>query len=59
MEENRVIKRVGGYSTMQAEPEECYKCKDAKFGTVIIDGLCLDCLLAEARKGAEDENDIT
>ena len=44
-EETRIIKRVGNYSTSQATTEDCIQCSNAKFGTIIIDGLCLDCLL--------------
>jgi len=44
-QETRVIKRVGNYSTSQAYITDCTVCKNAKFGTVIIDGVCLDCLL--------------
>lgn len=44
MEETRSIGFVGRYSFKQLSPEDCKKCKDAKWATVIIDGLCLDCL---------------
>ena len=43
MEESKIIKRVGNYSTSQASPGDCVKCHKAKFGTMIIDGVCLDC----------------
>jgi len=43
MEETRTIKRVGNYSTMQGNPEDCTRCGNAQYGTIIIDGLCLDC----------------
>ena len=49
-EETRIIKRVGRYVTNQAYPEGCTKCGDAKFGTIIIDELCLDCLLDEVSR---------
>lgn len=42
-EETRIIRRVGGYSTQQAYPEDCKRCHDAALATVIIDGLCLNC----------------
>lgn len=45
MEEKRIIKRVGNYSMSQAEPTDCIICKNAMYGTVIIDGLCLSCCL--------------
>ena len=50
MEETRNIKRVGNYSTSQADTDDCEYCHNAKFATVIIDGLCLDCYLIEAIK---------
>lgn len=53
MEETRVIQRVGSYSTGQAERNDCKKCRDAVWGTVIIDGLCLDCLLAVQKRALE------
>lgn len=43
MEETRNIARVGNYSTEQAHPEDCNGCHSAKFATIIVDGLCLDC----------------
>ena len=43
MEETRTIKRVGNYSTSQADQEDCKHCHNADYGTVIIDGLCLAC----------------
>ena len=46
MEEIRNIKRVGNYSMGQAEPEDCAKCHSAVWGTIIIDGLCLDCYVS-------------
>ena len=45
MEDVRIVKRVGNYSTAQAEPEDCKVCGDAKYATVLIDDTCLDCLL--------------
>ena len=49
-EETRIIKRVGNYSTNQAEPGDCIICQNANFGTVIIDKICLDCYLMLAIK---------
>lgn len=40
---DRIIERVGNYSTCKAEPEDCQRCHNAAFATIIIDGLCLDC----------------
>ena len=62
MEENRLIARVGNYSTRQAYPSDCTNCHDAKYATVIIDSLCLDCFvnakikvfLNDAQKALED-----
>lgn len=45
MDENRGFMRVGSYSTPQAYPEDCIKCKNAKYGTILIDKICLDCVL--------------
>lgn len=42
-EETRIITRVGNYSTAQASPEDCKRCHNAKYGTVIINDLCLNC----------------
>ena len=46
--ETRVIKRVGNYSTSQADMVDCINCNNASMATVIIDGLCLDCYVREA-----------
>jgi len=43
MEETRIIKRVGNYLTIQANTEDCIKCKNAKFATILINDLCLGC----------------
>lgn len=43
MEEKKIIRRVGNYTTGYARQEECKRCKNAKFATVLIDDLCLDC----------------
>lgn len=45
MEETRIIKHVGNYSYSQATPEDCEICHNAKYGTVLIDKLCLDCYI--------------
>jgi len=45
-EETSVIKSVGR-PLEQATPEDCKKCHNAKIGTIIINGLCLDCFLAQ------------
>jgi len=42
-EETRRIQIVGNYSMPQAGVEDCVRCHNAKFATVIVDGLCLDC----------------
>jgi len=42
-EDERNIKRVGHYLIDQADISDCVKCKNAKQGTVLIDGLCIDC----------------
>lgn len=47
MEETRIIKRVGNYSTFQAKPNDCIICNNAKYATVIIDDICLDCTLKD------------
>jgi hypothetical protein len=42
------IIKVGNYSqSTSADPQDCKVCHDAKWGTVIIDGVCAECLLAE------------
>ena len=45
MEETRIIKRVGYYTTQQAKPEDCKQCHKAIWGTIIVDDICLDCLI--------------
>jgi len=46
----RIIK-VGSYSqSKSADPQDCKVCHDAKWGTVIIEGVCTECLLAELSK---------
>ena len=55
MEEDRIIQIVGNYSTSQVYPEACTKCKNAKYGTYIIDGLCLDCHDDEIRRETTDQ----
>ena len=45
MEETRIIKRVGNYSTSQANPEDCNICHNAKWATILINNVCLDCYL--------------
>jgi len=42
-EEKRNIRMVGHYSFRQVEPEACEICHNAKYGTVLIDGVCLEC----------------
>jgi len=54
-EETRIITRVGNYSIGQSYPEDCIKCHNAKYATVIIDGLCLDCYLEECISDFLDE----
>jgi hypothetical protein len=45
MEETRIIERVGGYSTINGKnPGDCIICHNAKMGTILVDGICLDCL---------------
>ena len=56
MEEKRIIAVVGNYRHSQAEPTDCLGCKEAMWGTVLIDGYCVDCLfkytaIAEAMFG--------
>ena len=48
MEETRIIKRVGNYSYTEAYPEDCKVCHNAKYATVLIDGVCLDCLIKKS-----------
>ncbi len=43
MEESKTIKRVGNYSTQQANPEDCVMCHNARFGTIVVGEVCLDC----------------
>jgi len=43
MEETRSIEVVGNYGFSQADEEDCQQCHKAKMGTVLIDGLCIDC----------------
>ena len=43
MEDTRTFKIVGGYSVTQADIHDCVRCHDAKYATILIDGLCLDC----------------
>lgn len=43
MEESRIIEIVGSYSKRQVNREDCIVCHNARFATVVIDGLCLDC----------------
>lgn len=38
------IKVVGNYRHSQAEPTDCAKCHNAKWGSVLIDGICAECL---------------
>ncbi len=61
MEETRIIKRVGNYSTTQAKPTDCILCQNALWGTVIIDNVCLECMekdlirqVANIIKGAKE-----
>jgi hypothetical protein len=42
-EELRYIGRVGYYSTSQLDPTDCKGCGDARWATVIVGDLCLDC----------------
>lgn len=42
-EETRFIQIVGNYSMSQAYPEDCSRCKDASYSTVLIDGLYINC----------------
>jgi len=42
-EETRVIEIVGNYPKGQADTD-CIMCHNAKFGTVLVDGVCLDCM---------------
>jgi hypothetical protein len=44
VEETRTIEIVGNYSKKQAYPEDCFVCRNAKMGTVLVDGVCLDCM---------------
>ena len=43
-ETTKSIERVGAYSTLQCTPEDCTICKDAMYATMIVDGICLECL---------------
>lgn len=53
-EENKIIfKRVGRYSMGQANPEDCKSCHNAKWATVLANGVCLDCLLHPIMSGLE------
>lgn len=44
-EETRILKIVGAYSISigEVKPEDCIKCHNAKWGTILIDDVCLDC----------------
>lgn len=42
-EETRNIKVVGNYALGEAGSEDCDRCHNARFGSVIIDGICLAC----------------
>lgn len=45
VEETRIIERVGGYSTTSGkDSRDCMECHNAKMGTVLVSGVCLDCL---------------
>ncbi|MBT9166742.1 MAG: hypothetical protein DDT19_00066 [Syntrophomonadaceae bacterium] len=44
MEEERSIRVVGNYRFPQAEPEDCKVCHSAKWATVLVNGICLDCI---------------
>lgn len=48
-EDSRIVKRVGAYTTNQAEQNDCERCHDATWGTVLIDGLCLDCYVGKMK----------
>ena len=43
MEDKRSIRIVGNYRFTQAQPEDCLKCHNAKWATVLIDSICIDC----------------
>ena len=45
MEEERSLKMVGHYSMSQGVPTDCLQCNDAKWGTVLVNDLCLDCFM--------------
>ncbi len=55
METKLKIKLIGDYKISQGEPQECMKCKNAHWGTVIIridddekeNYICIECLLRE------------
>ena len=49
-EEKRNIQMVGHYSFKQVEPTDCEICHNAKYGTVLIDGACLDCYEKELKQ---------
>jgi len=50
METELIFKRVGNYSMGQANDEDCYICKNADFGDVLVKSnsdkyVCVKCLL--------------
>lgn len=55
METKLGIKKVGNYTVIQGETQECMKCKNAHWGTIIVrmdddekeNWICLECLLRE------------